>query len=266
MEFKALNIPSAATRYGFSDRRSGGLMARSMMLLELSLLLAATPTNANRAAYRSAIVDDNVLAKPTGSSRAKSERHLHELYGLDPNLTLFRLLRELASKENAALPLLALVCVFCRDAQLRASFPLIESLHPGEVLVRQRMEDWLEQAFPQRFSTAMRVSLAQNINTTWTVAGHLEGRAVKRRTLPKPLPAASVYAMLAGYLLGLRGETLLFSVFGHLVGADPKTLTDHLSIASRNGWLRFRHGGGVMEIDFSPLLSPQDEAWLHGPH
>jgi hypothetical protein len=44
MEFKALIIPSAATRYGFSDRRSGGLMARSMMLPELALLLAAPST------------------------------------------------------------------------------------------------------------------------------------------------------------------------------------------------------------------------------
>lgn len=266
MEFKVLNIPPSAVRSGFSDRRSGGLMARSMMLSELTLLLASMPVDANRAAYRSAIVDSNALGKPTVSSRLKSERHLYELYGLDPSFALFRAMRQFWTRDVGSLPLLALVCVYCRDAQLRASFPLIESLDLGEVLPRARMEQCLEQAFPQRFSTAMRVSLTQNINTTWTAAGHLAGRRIKRRALPNPRPAASTYAMFAGYLLGLRGESLLSSVFGRLAGADPETLTAHLAIASRNGWMRFRHAGGVMEIDFSTLLSPEEEVLLHGPH
>jgi hypothetical protein len=210
-------------------------------------------------------VDDNVLGKPTYSSRRKSAKHLYELYGLDPRLTLFRTLRRMADEDRESLPLLALTCVYCRDVQLRSSFPLIDSLKPGEILERKRMETHLEMEFPDRYSPIMLSTLARHINTTWTAAGHLSGRRTKRRTLPIPRLAATVYAMFAGYLAGLRGESLLTSSLGWLVGAEPTLILAHLSTASRLGWLRFRQGGGVMELDFSPLLLPEEEALLHGP-
>jgi len=241
-------------------------MSRSMMLPELRVLFAEVPADAHRADYRVAIVDDNVLGKPTFSSRRKAEKHLYELYGLAPSLALFRVLRRFNGDDPDSLPLLALTCAFCRDAQLRASFPLIEDLKPGEVLPRERMEAHLEAAFPEQYSEAMKVALAKNVNTTWTVAGHLKGRVVKRRATPQPRVAASTYAMFAGYLLGLRGEILVSSAFSRLVSADPSVIVSHLSTAARNGWLRFRHAGGVVEIDFSGLLLPDEEALLHGAH
>lgn len=261
-----LVIPPQAKRFGFSTRKSSGHMSRSMMLPELRQLLAAVSAHAVRADYRIAIVEANVLGKPTFSSRRKAEKHLYELYGLDPSLALFRNLRRFAAEDADSLPLLGLVCAFCRDAQLRASFSLIEELKPGEVLPRERMEAHLESAFPERYSEVMKAALATRISTTWTAAGHLKGRAVKRRAIPQPRVAASAYAMLGGYLLGLRGEILTSSVFARLVGADPSVIVAHLSTAARNGWLRFRHAGGVMEIDFSGLLLPDEEALLHGTH
>ncbi len=266
MDIGGLDISPKATPFGFSVRRSGGHMSRSMMLPELRLLLPAVSAHAGRAEYRTAIMEDNVLGKPTFSSRRKAEEHLYELYGLDPSLALFRVLRRFAAEDADSLPLLALICAFCRDAQLRASFPLIEDLKLGELLPRERMESHLEAAFPGQYSANMRAGLAKNVNTTWTAAGHLIGRAVKRKARPQPRVAASAYAMFAGYLLGLRGEILVSSVFARLVGADPSVIVAHLSTAARNGWLRFRHAGGVMEIDFSGLLLPKEEALLHGAH
>lgn len=260
-----LRIPASAAGLGFSTRKTGGHMARSMMLAELRLLFAAVPANAGRADYRAAILEGNALGKPTFSSRQKSEKHLYELYGLDPALALFRLLRRFAAEDPESLPLLALTCAFCRDPQLRASFDLIEALKPGEVLPRARMEAHLESAFPDRFSPIMLAGLASRVGVTWAASGHLKGTAKKTRTLPVPRPAASTYAMLTGYLLGLRGDLLVSSVFARLVGADRDTILSHLAIGSRNGWLRLRHGGGVIEIDFSALLTPEEEALLHGP-
>jgi hypothetical protein len=244
--------------YGFSGQKAGGHMARSMMLSELASVLADVPVNSEREGYRTAILERNVLGKPTFSSRQKSYRHLVELFALDPSLALFRGLRQFASHDKTSLPLLALTCVFCRDPQLRASFDLIQQLKLGEVLSRERMEEHLETAFPGRFSVVMKRSLAQHVNTTWTAAGHLVGRVVKKRASPSSNVTASTYAMFAGYLLGLRGEILLSSVFGSLVAADSSTLTAHLSVAARNGWVRFRHAGGVREIDFSGSLVPAE--------
>jgi len=237
-----------------------------MMLPELRMLLAAVPSGAGRTDYRTAIVDDNVLGKPTFSSRRKAEKHLYELFGLDPALVLFRVLRRFAAEDANSLPLLALTCAFCRDAQMRASFELIEDLKPGEVLSRERMETHVEAAFPERYSAATRAGLAKNVNTTWTAAGHLTGKAIKRKAKPEPRIAASTYAMFAGYLLGLRGEILTSSVFARRVGAAPSVIVAHLSAGARHGWLRFRHAGGVTEIDFTSLLLPEEEALLHGTH
>jgi hypothetical protein len=241
-------------------------MARSMMLGELQALIATVPASAHRSTYRSAIRDENVLGKPTFASRRKSEKHLVELYGLDPSMALFRVLRHLAAADLQSLPLLALVCAFCRDPQLRASFSLIEELAVGEVLPRERMQRHMEDAFPERYSRTFLASLAKNVNTTWTASGHLQGVMVKRRTLPRPSVAASSYTTFAGYLLGLRGEILASSVFARLVGAGASLIVEHLSAAARNAWLRFRHAGGVTEIDFSNLLLPDEKGLLHGAY
>ncbi|MGA7978601.1 MAG: hypothetical protein WCA32_00050 [Chromatiaceae bacterium] len=242
-------------------------MSRSMMLGELRMLLAAVPPEGGRAEYRAAVVEANVLGKPTFSSRRKAEKHLYELYGLDPSLALFRVMRRFAAEDaDSRLPLLALTCAFCRDPQLRASFELIEDLKIGEVLPRERMEAHFESLFPNRYSAAVKSGLSSHVSTTWAAAGHLVGKAIKRKAKPQPRVAASTYAMFAGYLLGLRGEILTSSVFARLVGADPSIIVAHLSAAARNGWLRFRHAGGVMEIDFTSLLLPEEDALLHGTH
>lgn len=226
-------------------------MARSMMLDEITILQSALPLDADPSAFKTAILEENILGKPTESSRIKSHRHLIELYGLDPSLLIFRTFRRLAQESPEDLPLLAMLCTFCRDPQLRHSFDLISVLVAGETLPRVRMEGHLEEGFPGTFSESMKKSLAQNVNTTWTVSGHLEGRSKKVRSYPATGWAASTYAMFLGYLLDLRGEILLGSVFGRLVNATPQTLISHLSTASSRDWLRLRHAGGVVEIDFS---------------
>lgn len=246
-------IPEQFVAFGFSSNRTGGHMARSMMLTEMRQLYETLPLEASLDEYRRAIEERNVLAKPTQSSRHKSYRHMVELYGLDFTKPLFRTMRRLGKDHPTDFPLLAMLCVYGRDPQLRHSFELIDRLSPGTVLPREMMEQHLEQGFPGQFSETMKKSLAQNVNTTWTACGHLEGRAKKIRSLPRPGWAASTYAMFLGYLLGLRGEILLSSVFGRLVAAAPAQLTAHLATAASRHWLRLRHAGGVIEIDFSQL-------------
>jgi hypothetical protein len=253
MQPQATSFPQDIERFGFSANRTGGHMSRSMMLTEIKQLQQTLPLDASQDDFRSAIEKRNVLAKPTQSSRHGSYRHLVELYGLDFHKPLFRAMRRLAKEQPADLPLLAMLCVYGRDPQLRHSFKLIDGLAPGTVLPRQKMEEHLEEGFPAQFSDAMKMSLAQNVNTTWTASGHLVGRAKKIRSLPRPGWAASTYAMFVGYLSGLRGEILLNSIFAHLVAAPPSQLLAHLTTAASRHLLRLRHAGGVIEIDFSQL-------------
>ena len=67
--------------------------------------------------------------------------------------------------------------------------------------------------------------------------------------------------MLAGYLAGLRGQRLLTSEFGELATAQLGLVPSQLSIASARGLLGFKQAGGVVELDFSPLLTPHELAF-----
>ena len=257
-------LPAHAKALGFSVNTAGAHLARSMMLNELTRLLQSTSSTATTDQYRHAIVEENLLGKPTYSSRLNTFKHLSDLYSLDGSLTLFRLLRRFATDEPASLPQLALICSFCRDPQLRESFRLIERLTSGEELPRQRMVDHLETLYPSRYSASMKTTLAQHVNTTWSKSGHLSGRTKKFRQMPKPTLTGTVYAMLAGYLLGQRGTVLTGGLMSKLVGTNSLQAISMLQAGGSRNWCRVRHGGDVLQIDFSLLLSPHEQELIHG--
>ena len=71
------------------------------MLEDLAAALDSTAAGAGRDDYREAIVDANCLSKPTAATRALSRQRLSELYGLDPRVPLFRVLRRLWPLDRA---------------------------------------------------------------------------------------------------------------------------------------------------------------------
>jgi len=237
-----------------------------MMLLEMRALFRAMPLSVTTERFAESIIEENVLEKPTLVSRKKSLRHLTEIYGMNPCRALFRVLWELGHEDLESLPQLCLVCAYARDPQLRHSFELIRTLRLGEMLARTDMEEHLEKGFPGRFSPAMKKSMAQNVNTTWTFGGHLMGKARKTRRLPEPRPISAVYAMFVGYLTGLRGERLLSSAFASLVAANRAQLQTSLSLASAKGLLSIRQAGDVVEFGFFNLLTPAELELLHESH
>ena len=261
-----MSIPLSA-QLGFSKAGANGChSARSMMFQEMRLLVRAMPVDIAASDFKRAIIDDNILEKPTLSSRKKSFSHLRELYGLDHSKALFRALWQLGHADLDSLPQLCLVCAYARDPLLRQSYELIRTLRPGEPLERSAMEQHLERSFPNRFSPAMKKSMAQNVDTTWTYGGHLEGRAHKTRRLPDPRPVSAAYAMFAGYLAGLRGEALLDSNFGSLVASNRSQLQAALALASAKGLLSIKQAAGIVEFDFSNLLTPAEQAIVHDTH
>jgi len=257
-------MAAALHLFGFSKMAGGGHVSRSMMYLEMrALVQAVSPGAATRDDFARAIVDENILDKPTLATRKKSLRHLTELYGLDPSKALFRVLWNLAHVDLDSLPQLCLVCAYARDPQLRESFDAIRPLRVGEQVERTTMERHLEGRFPGRFSPVTRSSLAQHVNTTWTFGGHLAGRVKKIRRLPEPRPVAAAYAMFVGYLSGLRGERLLDSAYAALVASSRSQLQAALALASARGLLSLKQAAGIVEFDFSSLLTPTEQALIH---
>jgi hypothetical protein len=261
-----LNVLKQVNSLGFSDASIGGHSARSMMYREMSIMVHSMPVAVEKGDFYRSIVDENILEKATQDSRKKSLRHLIELYGLDSTKPLFRVLWQLAHSDIDSLPQLCLVSAYARDPQLRYSFELIRTLRPGEVLERASMECHLEHGFPARFSPAMKKSMAQNVNTTWTFGHHLTGKLKKTRQTPQPRPSSAAYSMFAGYLTGLRGEQLLSSAYAFLVSPNRAELLSALALASTLGLLSLKIAGAIVEFDFSTLLTPSELGLLHESH
>jgi hypothetical protein len=57
---------------GFSVNRTGGHMARSMMLYEITALSKTLPIDAVLTDFKKIIVEDNILGKPTFSTGSSS--------------------------------------------------------------------------------------------------------------------------------------------------------------------------------------------------
>lgn len=259
--FKRRSLQNDA--FGLSKAGLGAHSARSMMFLEMRILVRGLPLSVTKDELAKGVIEENVLEKTTLSSRKRSLRHLTALYGMDPTKALFRVLWALGHEDLDSLPQLCLICAYARDPQLRRSFELVHPLRVGEVLDRVAMEQHLEKGFPGRFSPAMKRSMAQNVNTTWTFGGHLAGRVKKIRRFPEPRPISAAYAMFVGYLTGLRGERLLDSPYAALVAPNRSQLQSSLALASSRGLLLVKQAAGIVEFDFSNLLTHAEQATLH---
>jgi len=251
------------SRFGFSFDTGSTHMARTYMLSELQTLLAyAAQPNTSPAEYRRVIVEENCLHKRSGQTRILTSRHLVALYTLDPAQSIFRTLRFFWSRDPEGQPLLALLCAYVRDALLRASAPFVLETAPAVVFPRTAMEEHLASMYPDRFSTATRTSIAQNLLSTWTQTGHLQGKLHKIRTRPVTTLGAVAYALYLGYLAGERGQMLFSSPYTTLLDAPVAELIDLADTAARRGWLVFKHIGDVIEVQFPHLLTTEEKEWL----
>ena len=124
---------------GFRTGDKGTHTSRTMMLAELAAVLAATGKDATRSDYASAIVEANCLFKPTAATRRLTNQRLGELYALDPNVPVFRILRRLWSVDESGRPLLALLAALARDPLLLATATAVIPLPAGSEFQRGPM-------------------------------------------------------------------------------------------------------------------------------
>ena len=231
----------------FGDR--GTHTSRTIMLRELSDLLAVVPKSATRKDYASAIIEDNVLGKQTVSTRKLTNQRLGELYGLDPQIPIFRVLRRLWEVDEAGRPLLALLCALGRDPLLRVTASTILSLQEGEELVRITFVEEIKQSTGNRLNESILDKVARNAGSSWTQSGHLEGRVRKIRKFVEPTPGAVAFALWMGSLYSLSGEELLLTPWASIFDRTPEMLLDTVLRAKQQRLLHARIGGGIVEID-----------------
>jgi len=228
------------------------------MFSELDTLLTAVPGEANKTAYDSAIVEDNVFGKPTVATRKLTAQRLSELYALDGAVPVFRVLRRLWRNDSQGRPHLAFLCALARDPLLRATVETVISLVPGEELSRQKMTNALNGLVGDRMNPATLDKVVRNVSSSWTQSGHLQGRARKFRQIVRPTPPSASYAFVLGYLQGIRGLRLFETLWTRILDVTVSDLRPLAMEAKRLGLLDLKIAGDVVEIGFSNLLTSQE--------
>ena len=252
------------TDFGFKTGVSGVHAARTMMLIDLTMLLNSAPMDAKREDFNRLIVEENILGKRTTSNRWLTVRHLVDLYALDQRVSVFRLLRFFWNVDTLSRPMLALLCAQARDSLFRLSAKKVLEMKPGEMLTSGDFVNFYSQALPGRFSKATTQSLAQNVASSWAQAGFLKGKIHKIRTQPVVTPATAAYALALGSLSGLHGQILLESDWARLLDVPRDQVIRLAHEASRRNWLDFKGAGSVFEISFPQLLTPKEIQVSHG--
>lgn len=247
------------TQLGFRFGINGPHAARTMMLDDLRLLLVHTSPQATRADYGAAVVDSNLLGKPTRKARELAFRHMATLYALDLNNPIFRALRRLWLVNEAAQPLLALAVALARDPLLKGTQNFILAQPVAASVPRESVEALLCASFPDRFSPASLKSFAQNVAGSWTAAGLLQGKARKIRAIPEAHPESITLLLFLGYLEGRTGQRLFSSDWMSLLGCSPDEVEALANSASNRGLLVFMNAGGVKEVRFPGYLTPEEE-------
>lgn len=237
-----------------SEESGGTHTSRTIMLPELSRLMAACPATAGIDDYGAAILNDNVLLKRSESGRRRSLRYLRELYVLDSRSVLFRGLRDLWYVDDQAHPLLALECAVARDPLLRATSKVVLSSPAGTELTGRDLAQAVSQAFPDRYNEAVLNKIGRNAASSWTQSGHLKGRSRKVRATATCTSAAVAYALMLGHLDDARGLGLLTTVWGQALDTTDHVILDQAQDASRRGWIDLRRAGNVIDVGFSWLL------------
>jgi len=239
--------------------RSGSSRTSTSQTIGIPLLAAllrserGTPTAAG---LSNAVLDENVLGRPTAEGRRRTYRQLRELYGLDPEQSEFRALLTLVRVAPDELPLLAGLLAFTADPVLRASFDAVRAARPGTVVTSTGLGAAVAEEF-STYSPSTLAKIGRNTASSWTQTGHLVGRAPKHRAVVDPGPAAVAMAVLLGHLDGRRGVGLFDTPWTTVLDRSPERVRELAQRSSRLGYLSVRDGGGVVEVDVSPLLDQE---------
>lgn len=244
---------SRITKDGFTLGTLRTTASHTIGIPHLVELLRDVPSDAPSEQYRLAVIEGNVLGRPTQAGRQRSFRHLRELYLLDPVRPEFTALRHFWDIDPLSRPLLAGLLAFTRDEVLRASFAAIADLPAGSSVTSADFTAAVAAQFGNEMSESTLGKTGRNTGACWTQTGHLTGRAKKVRTEVEVHPAAIAYAAFLGHLAGGRGLGVLDNPWSKILGIAPGRALEALREAHTQGLLDLLVAGNVVDVSFPAL-------------
>jgi hypothetical protein len=241
----ASSDPATLRRLGIKAAGGGPHQSKTMMLAELSIMLAGghgdDPADA--------VLEQNLLGKPSGRAREAALYRLRQLYALGEDAPVGLVMRGLWKLDPEARPLLALLCALARDPSLRAGAGAVLDAKLGEQVRWTAIAAAFDVVNAGCLAPTMAKSLAQNAASSWTQAGFLKGAVRKERVRSKATPVVASDAALLANLSGFGGARLLESRWLDVLDRPIEHRLILLQQAEGLGLARVRSAGDVLEIE-----------------
>lgn len=212
-------------------------------------LLTTMPASATADDYRRAVIEDNVLDRPTHQGRLRTLRHLREIFQLDASSApLFRAIREVFDLDADSVRVCSALVAYARDELFRASWPALK-VPIGDGVSSADLEAAVVALFPAALGKPTTAKVGRNVGASWTQTGHLMGRTNKKRARAAAGPAAVSFAVAVAYGIGLRGRFIPDSVWFDLLDVPADRRMDALLAAHRDGLITVRSAGHVLDVE-----------------
>ena len=238
---------------GFRFGHCGVHSGRTMMLADLALLIEHQRGNPDRNAYKTAVIEENILGKQTVSGRKEAFDRLSALYFLDHHKAMFRAMRWFWQQSPKTAPTLAFLTATARDPLLRSTAPSVLAMPLESTFDKSAIVAAVDAVEPGHFKPAALAKIAKNVGASWTQAGFLLGRTKKRRIRPPLTPAAVAYALYLGTLEGRSGDLLFDTQWVTLLDHPRHQIEEVAQEASARQLLDYSRAGSVREIGFRQL-------------
>jgi hypothetical protein len=235
------------------------LSARSALYTEFQLLINGQPTALSAKAYRSLVIDENFLARPSVWARRKLWEELHCRYRLDADDQLFKMFwtewQSCGSDPERGLTayvLLALNDRLVANLGVEWLFPLLVRA-PAE-LRPQEIHAFVERAAGQhpevlRWSEKTASAVAQKYCASIRDFGLAKGIAKKVTVRPSLYGAPVRLLLRALRLIGTADLEIIRHRIFRLLGIDVPEVITALGELNRLEQIRFRMQGDVVELD-----------------
>ena len=119
------------------------------------------------------MVDEDALHKPSAANRTKTFSFLRSLYGLNPQLPIYREFTRLCHLSPVDTTVLACSLAFAREPVLKACADMVLDTAIGKPLGREDFEAWVREYAPGRYSQSMYVSFSHNLYASFFQLGYL---------------------------------------------------------------------------------------------
>lgn len=245
-------------RLGFNESPRGVHTSRTMMLKELESVMDAAGGEVSPDVVRRLVIEENLLGKATHSGRTNTSTKLIELYSFDRSIVLFRAFFSLWKETFHARPIISLLLALSRDAVLRTTVTAVVNRPIGSTMRKEDFYECLISGITSKYMESTLQSATRNVASSWRQSGHIRGNNPIVRTKAVSDFCAISFAVLIGYLRGLRGQSLLQSEWISILDLSATELESAIAEAHKHGFVTSRNLGGIIELTPGPMLVPHE--------